>query len=179
MSDQLFERAVRDWLDDGSDRTPPPAIDAVLLAVKTTRQERDLRIPRRFTQMPTYIRLVAGIAIVAVVGVGVLFYSNREPGVGGQPTPTPPPTALPSASPTPSPLDTSVWVPYTSERYGVTIAHPDGWAENPADRDWNFDMYGTVDEKGAVDESQTFHNDHLNSGTHGNRATSMVVRTDK
>ena len=139
MSDQLFERAVRDWLDDGSDRTPPPAIDAVLLAVKTTRQERDLRIPRRFTQMPTYIRLVAGIAIVAVVGAGVLFYSNREPGVGGQPTPTPPPTALPSASPTPSPLDTSVWVPYTSERYGFTIAHPDGWAENPADRDWNFE----------------------------------------
>jgi hypothetical protein len=47
------------------------------------------------------------------------------------------------------------------------------------DRDWNFDMYGTVDDKGAVDESQTFHNDHLNTGTHGNRATSMVVRTDK
>ena len=32
----LFERAVRDWLEDGSDRTPRPAIDAVLLAVKTT-----------------------------------------------------------------------------------------------------------------------------------------------
>jgi hypothetical protein len=40
-------------------------------------------------------------------------------------------------------------------------------------------MYGTVDAKGEVDENQTFHNDHLNSGTHGNRATSMVVRTDK
>ena len=69
MSDQLFERAVRDWLEDGSDRTPRPAIDAVLLAVKTTRQERDLRIPRRFTQMPTYMRLAAGIAIVPMHGL--------------------------------------------------------------------------------------------------------------
>ncbi len=74
MSDQLFDHAVRDWLDDGSDRTPPAAIDAVLLAVKTTQQERDLRIPRRFTQMPTYMRLAAGIAIVAVLGVGALTY---------------------------------------------------------------------------------------------------------
>jgi hypothetical protein len=41
------------------------------------------------------------------------------------------------------------------------------------DRDWNFDMYGTVD------KSQTFHKEHLDSNTHGNTATSMVVRTDK
>jgi hypothetical protein len=47
MSDQLFERAVRDWLDDGSDKTPPTAIEAVLLAAKTTPQERVLGIPRR------------------------------------------------------------------------------------------------------------------------------------
>jgi len=41
------------------------------------------------------------------------------------------------------------------------------------DRDWNFDMYGTVD------KSQTFHKEHLDSNTHGNTATSMAVRTDK
>ena len=41
------------------------------------------------------------------------------------------------------------------------------------DRDWNFDMYGTVD------KSQTFHKEHLDSNTHGNMATSMAVRTDK
>jgi hypothetical protein len=41
------------------------------------------------------------------------------------------------------------------------------------DRDWNFDMYGTVD------KSQTFHKEHLDSNTHGNQATSMAVRTDK
>jgi hypothetical protein len=47
------------------------------------------------------------------------------------------------------------------------------------DRDWNFDMYGTVNAKGEVDEDQTFHKEHLDSGTHGTRATSMTVRTDK
>jgi len=41
------------------------------------------------------------------------------------------------------------------------------------DRDWNFDMYGTVD------KTQTFHQEHLDSDTHGNTATSVVARTDK
>ncbi len=98
MSDQLFERAVRDWLEDGSDRTPPPAIDAVLLAVKTTPQERDLRIPRRFMLMPTYMRLAAGIAVVAILGAGALALLNRGPGFGGlgsSPTPSPAPIASP------------------------------------------------------------------------------------
>jgi hypothetical protein len=95
MSDQLFERAVRDWLDDGSDRTPLSAIEAVLLAVKTTPQERDLRIPRRFKLMPTYMRLAAGIAIVAIVGVGAIALIARTPGVGG-PGPSPTTTAVPN-----------------------------------------------------------------------------------
>ncbi|WP_428268371.1 DUF4157 domain-containing protein [Haliangium sp.] len=39
------------------------------------------------------------------------------------------------------------------------------------DRDWNFDIYGTVD------KSQTFHHDHLDSNTHGNKATTITART--
>jgi len=144
MSDQSFERALGTWLEAGSDRTPPAAIDAVLLAVKTTPQERDLRVPRRFTTMPTFMRLAAAIAIVAVVGAGALIYANRQPGVGGEPTPTPTPTlaASPTASPTASLLDTSLWVPYTSDRYGVTIAHPADWSEDPAQRDFSLEVDG-------------------------------------
>jgi TolB protein len=89
MSDQLFDHAVRAWLEDGSDRTPSSAIDAVLLAVKTTPQERDLRIPRRFSLMSTYTRLAAGIAIVAVLGVGAMLLTARGPDVGGSPSPSP------------------------------------------------------------------------------------------
>src|SRR5688572_12277003 len=102
MSDQLFEHAVRGWLEDGSDRTPPAAIEAVLLAVKTTPQERDLRIPRRFTTMTFSMRLAAVVAIVAILGVGALAYLNRGPTTGDQPTP--PPTTLPTPTPTIRPL---------------------------------------------------------------------------
>jgi hypothetical protein len=138
MSDQSFERAVGTWLESGSDRTPTAAIDAVLLAVKTTPQERDLLIPRRFITMPTFMRLAAAIAIVAVVGAGALIYANREPGVGGQPTPTAVPTVTDSAalSSTGPPIGTSTWIAFHSDRYGFTISHPVGWTEHPADHDW-------------------------------------------
>ena len=134
MSDRQFEHTVRDWLEAGSDRTPPAAIDAVLLAVKTTPQERDLRIPRRFRQMPTYMRLAAGIAIVAVLGVGALVYFNPSPGFGGPGTPTPSPT------PTLQPSATAFAIPelttFTSARYGYSIDYPTGLAPQPATSDW-------------------------------------------
>ena len=117
---------MRDWLDDGSDRTPPAAIDAVLLAVKTTRQERDLRIPRRFTKMPTYMRLAAGIAIVAVLGVGVVAYLNGGPNTAGPPTPAPT-----TAAPTLSPLAAGPLSPgrHVNEGEGVRVVLtvPKGW----------------------------------------------------
>src|SRR5687768_5797841 len=106
MSDLKFERAVRDWLEDGSDRTPRPAIDAVLLAVKTTPQERDLRIPWRFFQMPAISRVTgaAAVALVVAVSVGGLLYINaRGPGGTGisvPPSATAVPTVVPTASPT-------------------------------------------------------------------------------
>jgi hypothetical protein len=147
MSDQLFDIAVRDWLEDGSDRTPRPAIDAVLLAVKTTPQERVLRIPRRFNLMPTYVRLAAVAAVVAVIGFGALSYFGDGSRFGGAtqlpPTPSPVPTASPrpTTAPTPTlgPLDTTGWVPFTSERYGFTIKRPADWTGILSDHDWTFE----------------------------------------
>jgi hypothetical protein len=40
-------------------------------------------------------------------------------------------------------------------------------------REWNFDMYGTED------KDQTFHEAHLDSGTHGTHATSIAVQAKK
>jgi hypothetical protein len=70
----------------------------------------------------------------------------------------------------------------TLENFAVTAETAEDAGVTPGtylDRDWNFDMYGTVDAKGEVDESQTFHQEHLDSRTHGTSATSMAVRTDK
>jgi hypothetical protein len=44
---------------------------------------------------------------------------------------------------------------------------------------WNFALYGTTHSDGSVDKDETFHHDHLNSGTHGTQATTLRVRTDK
>jgi len=126
VSDQLFERAVRDWLEDGSDRTPPPAIDAVLLALRTTRQERDLRIPRRFTQMPTYMRLAAGIAIVAIIGVGVLANASGGPTTGGPQTPAPTTQATPAPTLSAGPLAPGRYL-YEGEGVRVLLTVPAGW----------------------------------------------------
>lgn len=141
MSERIFERAVRDWLDEGSDRTPRHAIDAVLLAVKTTPQQRVPWIPRRFTTMPTYLRLAAGIAIVAVLGVGAVTFIGPGPDVGGRPTPLPTSSPPPTAAPAPSPVPTT-YVPgaltqtFTSDRHGFSLSYPEGWVAQEATEPW-------------------------------------------
>jgi hypothetical protein len=139
--DQAFERATREFLAEGSDRTSAATIAAVLLAVRTTPQERDLRIPWRTAPMSNPMRLVAAIAVIVVVGVAASNLFGRSPGIGGvgsspspAVTPSPaPPTPSPQASPTPR---TASWMTYTSDRYGFSIGHPSDWTERPAIRAW-------------------------------------------
>lgn len=136
--DRAFDVAMQRWLDAGSDRTPTPAIDAVLLAIRTTPQDRDLRISRRFTLMTFPMRLAAGIALVAIVGLGAFAFLGGNSGPGSPPTP--PPTVEPTDSPLPAAtgasIDTSDWVAYTSERYGFNLSRPRDWVETHAIRDW-------------------------------------------
>ena len=48
----------------------------------------------------------------------------------------------------------------------ITLESAAGWGA----RDWILFMYG------PESKGQTFHEQHLGTGTHGNRATSLVVR---
>ena len=143
--DQAFERATRAFLGEGSDRTSTATIDAVLLAVRTTPQERDLLIPWRTAHMSTPIRIVAAIAAVVVIGVVLLIglgLGTGSPNVGGPggASPTPAPTASvspPSPSPQPSvATGTASITTYTSNRYGFSIGHPADWTERPAISTW-------------------------------------------
>ncbi len=141
--DETFEHATRAWLEDGSDRTPATTIDAVLLAVRTTPQERDLRIPWRTGPMSNPIRLVAAIAVVVVAGVAAFNLFGPSPGVGGLSLPSPmvtPSAPAPSlgSQPSLSPIDTATWTTYVSNRYGFSIGHPADWTEHPADHVWTF-----------------------------------------
>jgi len=70
----------------------------------------------------------------------------------------------------------------TLENYAVTreYAQSVGVPQRDfVDRGWNFAMYGSVKSDGTVDNNETFHHDHLASDTHGNKATTMAVRTDQ
>jgi hypothetical protein len=137
MSDLGFERAVNEWLDDGSDRTPQRAIDGVLLAVKTTPQERDLRIPWRFPRMTALTRAtsIAAVALVAVVGAGGLYLVGTGSTTPPRPTDTAP-SSTPVSSPDPTPIHAG-WTTYTSGVHGFSLKFPAGWSVlAPAGRDW-------------------------------------------
>ena len=138
--DRAFERAIRGLLEDGSDRTSAETIDAVLLAVRTTPQERDLRIPWRTSPMSNPMRLVAAIAIAVVAGVAAINLFRPTGGVGGLPSPSPTvtpsaPAPTPSPQPSPTPL-TATWTTYTSTRYGFSIGHPADWTVDPSKHVW-------------------------------------------
>jgi hypothetical protein len=139
-SDREFERITSDWLNDGSDSTPPHVIDAVLLAVRITPQERGLR---NLWRTPLYAAAV--IAVVVVAGIAALYALSPRPNFGSEPGPSTPQTQAPgstspaAASPTTTSqaaIDTTGWTPYESERYGFTIGHPPDWTVSPADHDW-------------------------------------------
>ena len=139
MNDERdFQRATADWLAAGSDRTPPQVVDAVLLAVRTTHQERDLRIPWRTSSMPNLLRVAAIIAVIAVAGFAALTFVGGGSGVGSVSPPSPSTEPSAASSTAPSAIDTTTWTQYTSDRYGFSIAHPPDWTERPAEDAWTF-----------------------------------------
>lgn len=133
------------YLTDGPERVPDRVLDAALDQIDLTSQRRALSVPRRFFEMPTFLKpALAVAAVVAVLVVGG-FYLTRGPtaSVGGPavtPSPTAPAAAPASDSPVPAALtDTARWVPYASERYGYQISHPPTWVVEPAERNWSID----------------------------------------
>lgn len=120
-----FERAVDRWLDDGTDATPPEVIDAVLLAARGTRQERDLRISWRTSPMKPFAYAVAAVAALAV---GLTALNALGPRVGIGSDPTPPPTT--------SPRPTAGESRYTSTLHGISIDLPSGWEARSATEPW-------------------------------------------
>jgi hypothetical protein len=94
--DREFLRATTDWLEAGSDQTPPQAIDAVLLAIRTTRQERVLWSPWRTLDMALFARVAIGAAAVLAVALAAITLGPLSNGPGAAPTPSPTPTPTPA-----------------------------------------------------------------------------------
>ena len=116
------ERILDAFLAPEADRLSDRVIDAALADIARTPQRRALRVPWRFSLMTNTMRAAAGVAIVAIVGVGVLAFNFRSPGGGA----TDPP-ATPSPAPTEGSQGITGWTTYTSEIYGITFGYPDDW----------------------------------------------------
>jgi hypothetical protein len=102
--DRTLERAARSWIEAGPTRAPEEAVEAALLRIQATPQERDW-LPWRFPKMLTPTR-VALAAVIGVLVVGAAFLTSdrlRPPAVGSpDATSSPSPTISPSPS-TPTP----------------------------------------------------------------------------
>ena len=82
--DRSLERAARSFIESGPTRAPERAVEAALIRIETTSQERGLRVPWRIT-MTTPAR-VAAAAVIGVLAIGgALFLIGRagQPNVGG------------------------------------------------------------------------------------------------
>jgi hypothetical protein len=103
--DRSLERAARSFIEPGPTRAPEAAVLRALDLIKTTRQERDLAIPRRVTIMSVPTR-VAAAAVVGLLAIGsAAFLLKPAPsGVGtiSAPPSAPPPTSASSSSPGPT-----------------------------------------------------------------------------
>lgn len=94
-SEHESTRIVRSWLENGSTGLPDRVLDAVLSELPSTPQRRRLWLPWRNPQMSMFVKLAAGVAVIAVaVVVGITFLPGA--GIGG-----PAATATPSPSPSP------------------------------------------------------------------------------
>src|SRR4051812_43004150 len=85
--DRSLERAARSWIEIGPTQAPDRAVEAALLHIQTTPQERDLRIPWRLPRMITPAR-IATAAVIAVLAVGGAFFYTRPQETVGGPTPS-------------------------------------------------------------------------------------------
>jgi hypothetical protein len=95
MTAQLdIERVLDDFLGDGTNELSDHVLDAALRDVSTTRQRRAQRVPRRFSDMPTPVRLLAAAAILATALGGAFLLGGT---INRQTTPEPSP--LPSVPP--------------------------------------------------------------------------------
>ena len=139
--DRSIERAARSWLEGGPSQAPDRAVEAALLQIQTTTQERDWHVPWRTRPMTQTTRLLAGVAAITVLVAGgaLLLRPGTKDGVGSA-TPSPSHTASPAPSSSPvasAPAALELTETFSSARHGYAVHYPAGWAVTPATKAWS------------------------------------------
>jgi hypothetical protein len=99
------DRVIEDWFADLPNTLPDRVVDRMVDDLDRTPQWRRLWLPRR-DQMNRFVMAagaVAAIALVAVIGIGLLSGGGGLFGPGAMPTPSPEPTTAPTPEPTVAP----------------------------------------------------------------------------
>jgi len=118
---RTFEDQLQDLMENGPAQAPSPLLDTILAAVPAIPQRRAAaRFPWRTPRMHGYARVLAGIAVVVVVGSAALIVASRQlpGGVGGPPSNSP---AI-AASPTPAASGSSAATPSPGTSLEPTVA---------------------------------------------------------
>jgi TolB protein len=140
--DRSLERAARSWLEVGPTQAPPGVVEAALLRIETTSQERDLRIPWRLPKMFTPARAAAA-AVVGVLLLGAAFFTLGRPNQTNVGVPGPSSSASPGPTTSAPSLDYASlpgWIVFEhfgqapdgstttmdTDRRGIWLAHADG-----------------------------------------------------
>jgi hypothetical protein len=141
--EQLFDPRLADWLEDDPHTAPDQALDVVLAAFPSIKQRRASRVPWRYRNMSTSVRLGLTAAAVVVAAVGGLWALGPRlgPAVGGpalaSPSPAvPSPVATTMPSPPPSEGAGPATTTFTSAVYGYTVDHPVAFTAAPATESW-------------------------------------------
>jgi hypothetical protein len=155
------------WLDEGPHELPEPTRRAIAVATRSSHQTRHAAgLPWRSLPMNPFARIaIAVLALTVVIGGAVyLFRPGNQVGGGPPPVATASPaapaapsaapsaTANETATPMPTPIDTTAWIPFTSDRHGYSFDRPPDWSVVKSTRPWPFGSPGDVAGDGTVDE---------------------------
>lgn len=130
MSDEhRFERDARAWLELGPTDAPDRVVEAALLEIDRTSQERDFRVPWRLPAMNSRLGLIAA-ALVAAVAASLVFLNLPGDGDVGAPSPSPTPAGSNGSTPSPAATRWDSAAAYTDLSGWIVFEHfgqaPDG-----------------------------------------------------
>ena len=117
----LFDPRIADWLEDDPYEAPQQALDVVLAAFPSITQRHAARVPWRFLDMSSPLKLAFAAAAIAVVVGGVLFLGPWRPASNV----AAPATASPPASPSPAAATSSPTVPPVTGLPGTFVFRRD------------------------------------------------------